>query len=145
MSKKVRVKPGKGQSMMGFIVGILFCLIGVFVVIPSAGLFGIFWTLMALIITITNAMNAFTDKGVATHEIVIDDGKQEEGKIGDSTIADIPSDMSDSASNNRSEAAIKGIKGNIELRLQVAEDLYKAGTITKEEYETKRREILDEL
>ena len=70
MSKKVRVKPGKGQSMMGFIVGILFCLIGVFVVIPSAGLFGVFWTLMALIITITNAVNAFTDKGVATHEIV---------------------------------------------------------------------------
>ena len=145
MSKKVRIKPGKGQSMMGFIVGILFCLIGVFVVIPSAGLCGIFWTLMALIITITNGMNAFTDKGVASHEIEIDDGRQEEGKIGDSAIADIPSDISDSASNNRSEAAIKGIKGNIELRLQVAEDLYKAGTITKEEYETKRREILDEL
>ena len=145
MSKKVRIKPGKGQSMMGFIVGILFCLIGVFVVIPSAGLFGIFWTLMALIITITNAMNAFTDKGVTSHEIVIDDGRQAERKTAESTIADIPSDMSDSASNNRSEAAIKGIKGNIELRLQVAEDLYKAGTITKEEYETKRREILDEL
>ena len=145
MSKKVRVKPGKGQSMMGFIVGILFCLIGVFVVIPSAGLFGIFWTLMALIITITNAMNAFTDKGVATHEIVIDDGKQAEGRADERIMADMPSDMSDSASNNRSEAAIKGIKGNIELRLQVAEDLYKAGTITKEEYETKRREILDEL
>ena len=145
MSKKVRIKPGKGQSMMGFIVGILFCLIGVFVVIPSAGLFGIFWTLMALIITITNAMNAFTDKGVATHEIVIDDGKQAEGRADERIMADMPSDMSDSASNNRSEAAIKGIKGNIELRLQVAEDLYKAGTITKEEYETKRREILDEL
>lgn len=145
MSKKVRIKPGKGQSMMGFIVGILFCLIGVFAVIPSAGFFGIFWTLMALIITITNGMNAFTDKGVASHEIVIDDGRQEERKTGESTIADIPSDMSDSASNNRPETAIKGIKGNIELRLQVAEDLYKAGTITKEEYETKRREILDEL
>ena len=76
MSKKVRVKPGKGQSMMGFIVGILFCLIGVFVVIPSAGLFGVFWTLMALIITITNAMNAFTDKGVTSHEIIIDDGEE---------------------------------------------------------------------
>ena len=145
MSKKVRIKPGKGQSMMGFIVGILFCLIGVFVVIPSAGLFGIFWTLMALIITITNAMNAFTDKGVATHEIVIDDGKQAEGRADERIMADMPSDMSGTASNNRSEAAIKGIKGNIELRLQVAEDLYKAGTITKEEYETKRREILDEL
>lgn len=148
MSKKVRVKPGKGQSMMGFIVGILFCLIGVFVVIPSAGLFGVFWTLMALIITITNAMNAFTDKGVATHEIVIDEGRQTEDRVADGTTADISSniisDMSGTASD-RSEAVAKGIKGNIELRLQVAEDLYKAGTITKEEYEAKRREILDEL
>ena len=75
MSKKVRVKPGKGQSMMGFIVGILFCLIGAFAVIPAAGIFGVFWTLMALIITITNGINAFTDKGVASHEIVIDEEK----------------------------------------------------------------------
>ena len=144
MSKKVRVKPGKGQSMMGFIVGILFCLIGVFVVIPSAGIFGVFWTLMALIITITNAMNAFTDKGVATHEIVIDDGKQAEGRTDERIMADTPSDMSGTASD-KTEAALKGLKGNIELRLQVAEDLYKAGTITNEEYETKRREILEEL
>ena len=144
MSKKVRIKPGKSQSMMGFIVGILFCLIGVFVVIPSAGLFGIFWTLMALIITITNGMNAFTDKGVTSHEIEIDEERHMERGTGNGSITDLRSDISDTASD-RSEAAIKGIKGNIGLRLQVAEDLYKAGTITKEEYETKRREILDEL
>ena len=132
MSKKVRIKPGKGQSMMGFIVGILFCLIGVFVVIPSVGLFGIFWTLMALIITITNGMNAFTDKGVASHEIEIDEERQIERRTENSSITDMSSDISDTASG-RSEA-IKGIKGNIELRLQVAEDLYKAGTIRKESH-----------
>ena len=136
MSKKVRIKPGKGQSMMGFIVGILFCLIGVFMVIPSAGLFGVFWTLMAFIITITNGMNAFTDKGVASHEIVIDE-RPDTNKTNCSMGADMPSDMSDTA--------LKGLKGNIELRLQVAEDLYNAGTITKDEYEEKRREILNDL
>lgn len=144
MSKKVRVKPGKTQSMMGFIAGILFCLIGVFLVIPSAGIFGVFWTLMALIITITNGINAFTDKGVASHEIVIDDERQEHDKAQDGSIAGIPSDMP-YASSDISDTAINSLKGNIELRLQVAEDLYKAGTITREEYESKRREILDEL
>ena len=99
---------------------------------------------MALIITITNAMNAFTDKGVASHEIVIDEERQMESKAQDSGIAGVPLDMLDSVSD-MSDTAIKSLKGNIELRLQVAEDLYKAGTITKEEYEAKRREILEEL
>ena len=75
MSKKVRIKPGRTQSMVGFAAGILFCFIGIFVIIPAFGLFGIVWTLMAVIITITNAVNAFTDKGVTSHEIIIvDDG-----------------------------------------------------------------------
>ena len=44
MSKNIRVKPGKTQSAMGFAVGIVFCLIGLFLVIPQFGAFGIFWT-----------------------------------------------------------------------------------------------------
>ena len=76
MSKKVRIKPGRTQSMVGFAAGILFCFIGIFVIIPVFGLFGIAWTLMAVIITITNAVNAFTDKGVTSHEIIIDDGEE---------------------------------------------------------------------
>ncbi len=30
MSKKIHVRPGKGQSKFGFAVGIIFCLIGLF-------------------------------------------------------------------------------------------------------------------
>ena len=41
MSKRIRVKPGKTQSMAGFAAGIVFCLLGVLVVIPMAGLFGV--------------------------------------------------------------------------------------------------------
>ena len=44
MSKKIHVRPGKGQSKVGFIAGILFCVIGLFVVIPMFGPFGIVWT-----------------------------------------------------------------------------------------------------
>ena len=136
MSKKVRIKPGKTQSMMGVIAGILFCLIGVFAVIPSAGLFGVFWTLMALVITVTNGINAFTDKGVASHEIVIDDDKHDVNKEG-SAGTDIAS--------NTDAAPMEELKENMELRFQAAEDLYKEGVITREEYEAKRREILKDL
>ena len=136
MSKKVRIKPGKTQSMMGVIAGILFCLIGVFAVIPSAGLFGVFWTLMALVITVTNGINAFTDKGVASHEIVIDDDKHDVNKEG-SAGTDIAS--------NTDAAGMEELKENMELRFKAAEDLYKEGVITREEYEAKRREILKDL
>ena len=72
MSKKIRVKPGKGQSAMGMAAGIVFCLIGLFVVIPTFGLFGVLWTAMAAIITVTNGINAFSDRGVSSHEIIIE-------------------------------------------------------------------------
>lgn len=111
MSRKIRVKPGKGQSMAGLCVGVLFCLIGLFVVIPSFGLFGIFWTLMAVIITVTNAVNAFSQKGISTHEIIVDENDQED----------------------------------IENRLKAAKKLYEEGIITKEEYESKHKEILKDL
>ena len=73
MRRRVRVKPGKTQSMMGMVVGVLFCLFGLFVAIPIFGLFGVFWTLVALAITVTNGINAFSDKGVASHEIYVDE------------------------------------------------------------------------
>lgn len=42
--KRIKVKPGKTQSRMGFIVGLLFVVFGIFVAIPTFGLFGIVWT-----------------------------------------------------------------------------------------------------
>ena len=61
--KRIRVKPGRAQSRMGFFAGLLFCLIGVFMVIPIFGVFGIFWTLMAVIITALSGINAFPIRG----------------------------------------------------------------------------------
>ncbi|MGB4607546.1 MAG: hypothetical protein WBI62_03540, partial [Sedimentibacter sp.] len=73
MAKKIKVKPGKAQSKAGFFVGLVFCLIGLVVVIPTFGPFGIFWTLVAVIITVTHYKNAFTEEGVSSHEIIIED------------------------------------------------------------------------
>ena len=74
--KKIKVKPGKTQSKMGFIVGILFVIIGCFIAIPTFGLFGIIWTAIAGVIAFTHYKNGFSDEGVATHEIIIEDGME---------------------------------------------------------------------
>ena len=75
--KRIKVKPGKTQSKIGFIVGILFVILGVFVVIPTFGLFGLIWTGVAAMIAFTHYKNGFSDEGVATHEIIIEDALEE--------------------------------------------------------------------
>ncbi len=132
MSKNIKVKPGKGQSMTGFIGGLIFCAIGLFIVIPTFGLFGILWTIFAIVITVMNGMNAFTDKGVPTHEITIDD---ENGV----------SAYSEEISERSAESVRKQEKGSVEERLQKVDDLYQRGLISSEEREQKRKEILDEI
>lgn len=115
--KRIRVKPSKSHSMFSFFVGLVFCGIGIFVVIPSAGLFGVFWTMMAVIITFFNYKNAFTEEGMHTNEIIVDD---------DSFVR-----YDDS--------------NNIEERLRKVESLYQQGLITRDEYDQKRKELIDKL
>lgn len=122
--KRIKVKPGKSQSKVGFIIGVIFVAIGCVIVIPTFGLFGIFWTAIAVFITYSNYKNAFTDDGIATHEIIIDDD------------------------GNVNSAYIEGY-GNtddtmdIEAKLKKLESLYNQGLITREEFEKKRKEIID--
>ena len=47
MRKRVTYRPGKAQGAFGTIWGGIFVLIGLFVVIPTFGPFGIIWTLGA--------------------------------------------------------------------------------------------------
>ena len=117
--KKIKVKPGKTQSKMGFIVGILFVIIGCFVAIPTFGLFGIIWTVDAGIIAFTHYKNGFSDEGVATHEIIIEDGME---------IIERADDGED-----------------IEAKLLKLNSLYEQRLITKEEYDEKRKELLKEF
>ncbi len=93
--------------------------IGIFVVIPTFGWFGVIWTLFAGIITAVNGVNAFSNQGVASHEIIIDDEGGEPSVL----------------SPGRDSAE----------RLQTLRDLYDRRLITEEEYEKRRTEILNEL
>jgi len=121
MPKGIRVKPSKPASLFGMIVGIVFVLIGLFIVIPSAGMFGVFWTMIAVGITGFQAYNFFGHKGVASWEIDIDTGTNAE-------------------TNNQSTS----VSGNFETRLRKLNRLKEDGLITEEEFQKKREEILRE-
>lgn len=116
MRRNIKIRPGKTQSAIGFVAGLIFVGIGLFVVVPTFGVFGILWTLIAVALTAVNGANAFGKKGVASHEIMV----EEDGADG-------------------------GGRPLAEERLREARDLYDRGLITKEEYEAKRAEILKEL
>lgn len=128
--KRIKVKPGKTQSKAGFIVGIIFCIIGCVFVIPMAGPIGIIWTGVAGLITVMNYWNGFSEKGVATHEIIIDE------------------------SDDTAEREWNGAEGSggtetagedIEVKLKKLNSLYEQGLITASEFETKRKELLDKF
>lgn len=46
--KRVTYRPSKTAGLFGVLWGAVFVVIGLVVVIPSAGAFGILWTLMAV-------------------------------------------------------------------------------------------------
>ena len=125
--KRVTYRPSKSGSVLGGVVGVIFVLIGLFVVIPTfsmgggfGAIFGVFWTILAAVIAGTNFYQAF-GKGYIGPEIHI----EEEGKSEHAQDAPAP--------------------GDAQARLTELRALYDQRLITQEEYEQKRREILEEL
>lgn len=142
MSKKIHVRPGKGQSKVGFVAGLLFCAIGVFVVIPIFGPFGIVWTLMAGLITFINYRNGFTDKQIDSHVIDIE---------GDGSDITVTKEMGFGSHTYNVDMGQNGFSGgvpaqeDVESRLKKLQSLYDQALITREEYEAKKKDILEEL
>lgn len=145
MSKKIHVRPGKTQSKAGFIVGIIFCLIGIVVVIPVFGPFGILWTAVAGWIAYSHYRNGFTDKPIATQVIEV------EGDGEDITVTKHSGfgAQSYTAENTGSEYGAsereKSSQESVEERLRKLQSLYDQMLITREEYEAKKKDILDDL
>ena len=103
------------------IVGITLVFIGIFSAIPQTGLFGVFWTLAAVGITVFQAYNFFSNKGVAPWEIDVNDNSNVE-------------------SNNQFTSA----SSDFETRLRKLNRLKEDGLITEEEFQKKREELLRE-
>ena len=125
--KRVRVKPGKAQSTVSFVVGLAFVLVGLVMVVPTFGPFGLLWTGVAVAITVINGLNAFGKKGVPTMEIY----SEEEDEV--------PSPAREDHDHIPSTAL------TTQERLEQLQTLKEAGLLTDEEYRNKREEILREL
>ena len=125
--KRVRVKPGKAQSTVSFVVGLAFVLVGLVMVVPTFGPFGLLWTGVAVAITVINGLNAFGKKGVPTMEIY----SEEEDEA--------PSPAREDHDHIPSTAL------TTQERLEQLQTLKEAGLLTDEEYRNKREEILREL
>ena len=70
----IRVRPSKSMSMMAMVVGIVFVIIGLVVIVPQFGLFGIFWTLVALGITAYHGANVFSRRGATLYQVDVEHG-----------------------------------------------------------------------
>lgn len=125
MKKRVTYRPSKAQGAFSVTFGVIFVLIGLFVVIPSGGgIFGVLWTVAAAVITGMNAYQAF-GKNYVGPEINI----EEEGR----TVSPPPAETHDHIPSTALDA---------KQRLEQLESLKTAGLIDEREYQQKRQEIL---
>ena len=141
MSKKIHVRPSGAQSKVGFAVGIIFCMIGLFIAIPTFGVFGIFWTAIAGWITYVNWRNGFSSEKIDSHVIEIEDSDPDNVTI----TSHRGFGTSYSVSDFEAGETVRSSGNDIENRLKSLQSLYDQRLITKEEYEEKKQEILKEL
>ncbi len=72
--RRVTYRPSRAGGVVSLIFGLVFVAVGIFVVIPQAGWFGIVWTALAAVITVANVYAAFGGKyGRSQIEIEDDD------------------------------------------------------------------------
>ena len=106
-------QPSKEKSILDGIFGIVFVGVGIFYVIPRVGFIGILWTLMALVVAAYSFFTAFRNI------------KKESVEMAD----------------ENSSAALS--QNNPENQLESLRSLYDRSLITEEEYEEKRKQILE--
>ena len=131
MKRRVTYRPSKAAGTLGVVWGGIFVLIGLFIVIPTFGPFGLLWTLGAAAITGMNAYQTFGKKYVGP-EINI----EEEGQSGPPPVSPSPAETHDH---------IPSTALDTKRRLEQLESLKAAGLITDKELQQKRNEILKEL
>jgi len=72
MAYRMGIKPGKAASIVGMVIGSLFVLLGIVVIIPTFGVFGIVWTAVAGVIALFYAYNFFSNRGMSAYEIDVE-------------------------------------------------------------------------
>lgn len=108
-------RPNKFASVIAIGMGTIFVIVGVMAVIPATGLFGIIWTLFALLITVGNIYGMVSRKGYGSIE------------------------MEESGFSEEEPVAL-----DFEQKLVKLQRLYNQRLITRDEYDQKRAEIMAE-
>lgn len=75
MRRRVTYRPSKAQSILGGVVGAIFVLLGLVMVIPMAGPFGLLWTAVAAAIAATNFYHAFGKGYIGPNIEISDEGE----------------------------------------------------------------------
>lgn len=130
--RRVTYRPSKAQGAFGMVWGGVFVLIGLFVVIPAVGPFGILWTLAAVAITAMNGYQAFGKTYKGPEITIEEDNTQMPGVQSSSPAPEIHNHIPSTALDAKQ-------------RLEQLESLKQAGLITDGEYREKREEILKHL
>ncbi len=71
--RKIAFKPSKPVAFIGFVGGFSLSLFGFLYVIPNHSVFGIVWTILAVLVTLYYAINLFTKKGLSLYKIEIEE------------------------------------------------------------------------
>ena len=118
MDFRGNVRPGKAASVMGVLGGVLFLILGVVIVIPTFGPFGVIWTLFALITAGFYGYNLMSQSGSSLYQVDV-------------------SPMSPGAASPDAAA-------DPASRLRRLDQMLDEGLITTEEHQVKRAAILAE-
>ncbi len=124
MDFRGNVRPGKAASVMGVLGGVLFLILGVLIVIPTFGLFGVIWTLFALITAGFYGYNLMSQTGSSLYQVDV-------------------SPMSPDATSPDA-AATDPAATDPASRLRRLDQMLDEGLITTEEHQAKRAAILAE-
>lgn len=119
MRRRYRVKPSKPVSLLAGIVGVVFVFLGIFVIIPTFGAFGLLWTAIAGGMGGMHLYNFFSEKGAGLYRIDVEDDS-------------VPNET---RGNNE--------KVDFDIKLRKLQKLYDDRIITKEEFEKKRKKLMD--
>jgi hypothetical protein len=77
MPSRIGVKPSKPVSLLGMIVGGVLVVLGLVLVMPIFGIFGLVWTALAGAITLYHGYNFFSTRGISTYEVTIEPKKSD--------------------------------------------------------------------
>ncbi len=81
MGRRMRVKPSKFKSTIGFVISLVFSVIGIGLLIGfrnnSIFIFFLAWTLIAFIQTAFYGINLFTKKGISLYSVSIEEDKEQ--------------------------------------------------------------------